>query len=125
MDSGKTYYEWSNLDKQWIALYFTWSDVFLAIKVSESLGGGGGGGSLLRQPRTIKQPNPQQIIKKSLTDKEYKKFINLVCRVNGITVLQLKERKPDRKISLIEITKTIDEVLKPQVRVTQIGNKDI
>ena len=124
MDSGKTYYEWSNLDKQWIALYYTWSDVFLAIKVSESLGGGGG--SLLRQPRTIhKQPNPQQIIKKSLTDKEYKKFINLVCRVNGITVLQLKERKPDRKISLIEITKTIEEVLKPQVRITQIGKKDI
>ena len=124
MESGKTYYKWSNLDKQWIALYYTWSDVFITIKVSESLGGGGG--SLLRQPRTInKQPNPQQIIKKSLTDKEYKKFINLVCRVNGITVLQLKERKPDRKISLIEITKTIEEVLKPQVRVTQIGNKDI
>lgn len=121
MESGKTYYKWSNLNKRWIGTYYTWDDVFIIVKASKALGGGG---TFIGSPG-IKHPNPQQLIKNTLTDKEYKRFINLVCKVNGITFLQLKERKPDRKISLIEIRKTIDEVLKPQVKITQIGKNNI
>jgi hypothetical protein len=64
------------------------------------------------------------IIKKELDSKEYKTFVNLVCKVNGITVYSLKQRKPECKLTLTEINRTIEEVLRPQVKVTYI-HKDI
>jgi hypothetical protein len=118
----KIYFEWSTLDQTWISANYTWEDVAIVTKVGQALGGNPFGG-IPQKPHEYLRPT--EIVKKTLTDKEYKRFVNLVCRVNGITVHSLKERKPDCELTLIEIQRTVEEVLRPQVKVTQIGKQDI
>jgi hypothetical protein len=120
----KIYLRWPEVDSEWIGTLYTWADVAVTKKVEKIFSGGGGGGGLpvifhKQQPQT-----PAQIVKKELDSKEYKTFVNLVCKVNGITVHSLKQRKPECKLTLTEINRTIEEVLRPQVKVTYI-HKDI
>lgn len=118
----KIYFKWSNLFEEWIGAYYTWDDVAITIKVKDALGGNPFAGIPAVSHTYLP---PQEIIKQTLTGKEYKKFVNLVCKVNGITTHQLKERNPECVMTLTEIDRVINEVLKPQVKVTQISRKDI
>jgi hypothetical protein len=112
----KEYFKWSNLNQEWIEVYYTWNDVAITKKVNQALGDPFFG--LPHHP-------PVKIVKKALTKTEYRKFVGLVCRVNGITTNSMKERKPGCELTLIEIRRTIEEVLKPKVTVTSISNHDI
>jgi hypothetical protein len=118
----KIYFEWSMLDQTWISSNYTWDDVAIANKVNQALGGNPFIGI---PPKPHEYLRPAEIVKKSLTGKEYARFVNLVCRVNGITVHALKERNPDCELTLTEIKRTVDDILRPQVKVTQIGKQDI
>jgi len=115
----KEYFKWSNLNQEWIGVYYTWNDVAITKTVDQALGGN----PFIGLPHEYLSPT--EIVKKALTNSEYKKFVNLVCRVNGITVHSLKERNSECELTLIEIRRTIEEVLKPKVKVTRISNRDI
>jgi hypothetical protein len=120
----KIYLKWPEVDSEWIGTLYTWGDVSIIKKVEQILSGGGGGGGGL--PVIFHKKNtPEQVVKKALDPKEYKRFIDLVCKVNGITVHAIKERKSDCKLTLTEIHRTIEEVLRPQVKVTRIYVQDI
>jgi len=119
----KIYFKWSNLNEEWIGAYYTWDDVAITIKVRDALGGVNAN-LTTTGVKHVYLP-PQEIIKQTLTGKEYKKFVNLICKVNGITTHELKERNPECVMTLTEIDRTIEEVLKPQVKLTQISRKDI
>lgn len=122
MSENKIYLEWNQYNDVWSTTLYTWNDVAIALKVGQAFGGSPFGGLPLE--KHIYLP-PQEIVKKTLTGKEYKKFVNLVCKVNGITSQQLKVRNPECIMTLTEIQRTIEEVLKPQVKITQIKIEDI
>jgi hypothetical protein len=113
----KIYFDWSNLEVNWIDVEYIWIDVAITRKVEQAFGGNPFGG--VPGTKHVYLP-PAEVVKKALDKKEYKRFITLVCKVNGITVQSMKERKPECKLTLTEIKRTIEEVLRPQVRVTHI-----
>ena len=118
----KEYFEWSNLYQKWIETLYTWDDVAITRKVDQAFGGNPSLGIPGKPHQYLQAP---QVAKNALTKKEYKKFVSLVCRVNGITTHTLKERNPDCELTVMEISRTLDEVLRPQVKLTNIGKKDI
>lgn len=123
MSDTKQYFSWESLREEWIGARYQWYDVAIVIHVDQILGGGGG--SVVGKPHTYLPP--AEVIKQKLPEKEYKRFITLVCKVNEITFKQIKERreKNQPEVTLLEIQKTIHEVSKPFVSIMKITRVDI
>lgn len=122
MSDTKQYFTWEGLHEEWIGAYYQWYDVAIIIHVNDIIGGGGAA----IQQQHVYLP-PAELIKQKLPEREYKRFITLVCKVNEITFKQMKERreKNQPEVTLIEIQKTIQEVAKPFVSVKRINRVDI
>ncbi len=115
---SKKCFLWSELAEEWIGANYIWSDVCIIIKVKEALAGGGG---------VFVAKTPLEKIKDYLDDTEYKKFIEIVCRINGLTFRDIKERRDSNlpEVTFIEIKKTISSVSRAAVKVTRISREDI
>ena len=115
---SKKFFLWSELAEEWIGAFYIWSDVCIIIKVKEALAGGGG---------LLLHKTPIDKIKDYLDDTEYKKFIEIVCRINGLTFREIKERREKGlpEVTFIEIKKTITTVSRAAVKVIRISREDI
>ena len=120
MSDQKVYLKWNEVNETWSGNLYQWYDVAIIVKVEEALNGGGA-------PLEHTYLAPQEIIKKKLTEDEYKHFIKLVCRVNGIDFNQILERSKEGKpgITIKEISRTINEVAPISVRIKSISRVDI
>lgn len=119
--TDKQCFTWSELGEEWIGAMYPWADVCIMIKAQEAAGGAAG---FFDEPHKYLQP--QEIIKDKLTDKEYKRFVELVYKINGITHKEVKERKEKGEtiITVSEIKTAIEEVTK-SVSVKGIRREDI
>jgi len=84
--------------------HFTWDQVRLIQNVQAALNGGG-----------WSPTNPFERIREKLPEEEVKKFIKVVCEVNGRICTEKKYKHIESKITVNEIKKTIDTVLRVQV----------
>jgi hypothetical protein len=118
MADQKVYLKWNEVNETWSGNLYQWYDVAIIIKVEQALGGA---------PFEHTYLAPQEIIKKKLTKDEYKHFIKLVCRVNGIDINQILERNEEGKpeITIKEIRRTINEIAPISVRIKSISRVDI
>ncbi len=118
--ADKKCFLWSELAEEWIGAYYIWSDVCIAIKVKQALSGGGGGIVLTDQSAVQK-------LKQQLDPVEYKRFIEIVCKVNGLTFRQIKERKENGlpEITMVEIKRAVQSITRPNVTVKRISREDI
>lgn len=62
----------------------------------------------------------KEIFGRNLTKLESKQFISLICKVNGLTIEQVKERV-NSELTLLEVQKTINHVLGTTVTLKSIG----
>ena len=115
---SKKCFLWSELAEEWIGAQYIWSDVCIIIKVKQALAGGGG---------LILHKTPIEKIKDYLDDTEYKRFIEIVCRINGLTFREIKERheKGLPEVTFVEIKKAITSVSRAAVKVIKISREDI
>jgi hypothetical protein len=116
---SKKCFLWSELAEEWIGANYIWSDVCIIIKVKEALSAGGGGVYVAK--------SPLEKIKDYLDDTEYKRFIEIVCHINGLTFRDVKERRDSGhpEVTFIEIKKAITSVSRASVKVTRISREDI
>jgi hypothetical protein len=111
---SKQCFTWSELGEEWIGAMYPWSDVCILIQAA-----GGGGVQVFDLPPHTYIP-PHEVAKDRLTKKEYRRFIELVCNVNGITKA---ERKARRERGEIEVTMTeIQRLYESVSRSVKIGN---
>ena len=113
--STKKCFLWSELGEEWIGSTYIWSDVCIIIAVKQALAGGGGG-MILSDKTAIHK------IKAQLEPERYKRFIEIVCKVNGLTFREIHERKEKDmpEVTLVEIKAAIQSVTQSNVRVKQI-----
>ena len=116
---SKKCFLWSELAEEWIGAQYIWSDVCIIIKVKQALAGAGGG--------LILHKTPIEKIKDYLDDTEYKRFIEIVCRFNGLTFREIKERREKGlpEVTFVEIKKAITSVSRAAVKVIKISREDI
>jgi hypothetical protein len=127
---------WSSIQDQWGSSNYRWIDTYIVIRVAGIIGGGGGGGFSIptnssQNSRVGKvlysDTKTVDVIRKQLSVNEFDLFIKLVCKVNGISIEEIKKRESNNKpiIKIKEIETTIEEVTKPQVTVKMISRCDI
>lgn len=118
--SNKKCFLWSELGEEWIGATYIWSDVCIMIKVKEAFAGGGGG-------IILSDKNAVDKIQKQLDPEEYKRFIAIVCRVNGLTFQEVKSRDEAGlpSVTFKEIKAAIQSVTHASVRIRGIRRTDI
>ncbi len=104
-----------------------WADVFYLIEIGEALGGGfpGFAGPGFGIPHEYKQP--AEFVKSKLRPDQYNIFIKVLCKVNGITIEEIKKRRITNKpeITIIEMDKVMNEVFNPIVKLKRVFRSDI
>jgi hypothetical protein len=116
----KQCFTWSELGEEWIGAMYPWSDVCILIQAA-----GGGGTHIFDLPPHRYLP-PAEVVKDRLTKKEYRRFVELVCNINGITKVERKERRErgEIEVTLSEIQRLYESVGRA-VRVGNISREDI
>jgi hypothetical protein len=101
-------FTWSELGEEWIGALYPWSDVCIIVTAEAAISGGAAG--FFDEPHRYLEP--QAIIKDQLDPKDFKRFIEIVCTINGISTSQTKERKINGLpvVTISEITRAINEV---------------
>lgn len=108
---SKKCFTWAELEDEWILSDYQWSDVCIVQKIG--------------LPGNIDMYD-YRYVKQKLDKKEEKRFIELACKINGITNSQIKERKSKGEaiITVKEIKRTVEDVLK-SVQIISMKREDI
>lgn len=117
---SKQCFTWAEMAEEWDSAEYIWSDVCILIQA----GGGGGAAGFFDSPH--KYIAPADVAKERLSKKQYKRFIEIVCQINGINSKQIKERKErgEIEVTISEITRTYEEIHKAVV-LKKITREDI
>jgi hypothetical protein len=117
---AKKCFTWAEMAEQWMEAHYPWADVCILIQAA-----GGGGSQIFELPPHVYIP-PAPVAKDRLSKKEYRRFIELVCRINGISTKEIKERKErgEVEVTLSEIQRLYEDV-KKSVSIKQIRREDI
>ena len=124
----KVLYKWNDLAINWNNVDQIWADVFYLIEIGEALGGGfagfAGPGFGIK-PHEYKKP--QEWVKSRLNPDQYSIFIKILCKVNGLSIEEVKQRKVTNKpeITITEINRVMDEVFRPMIKLKSIFRNDI
>jgi hypothetical protein len=121
----KILYQWDNLNINWNAVDMNWNDVFYLIEIGEALGGFPWTGPWSGKKHEYLPP--AELVKSKLRPDQYNLFIKILCKVNGIKTEEIKKRRITNlpEITMGEITRTMDEVFIPIVKVKQVFRSDI
>ena len=136
------WYEWGLYHNEWNNTSAGWEVVNIIAAVQDFIQGkgiGNGGGSIggaglplgvgIIDPGVsivhsgkvgFRNISGKEIFGRNLTKLESRQFINLVCKVNGLTIEEVKERI-NSELTLLELQKTIDHVLGTSVTLKSIG----
>lgn len=103
----KRYLLWEEVNITWEQVDMLWEDVSIIIDAFKK--GGSSYGSGLAD--YIKN-NPWDVSKKKLGEERAKKFIKIVCNINGLDYEEVMEIKDKPKINIKHIEKVYQESLK-------------
>jgi hypothetical protein len=127
MSDEKRYLKWNEVDSSWLETFYLWSEVAIIIRAAEALGGGG----FYDGPGTYEHDRKQhelalKLLKQKLSKEEYKQFVRIVCKINGVEMKETKIRKTKGhpEITVKEVSKAFD-IINPKITVNQISRVDI
>ena len=106
----KVYLEWENVDFTWDQLDMLWEDVAIIKVVGELIRRGGGSSAYVRG-------NPWEKTRTELGEEKTKKFIRIVCKVNGLEYEEVVYPNPKIKVTADHIDKVFTEAIKIGVKV--------
>ena len=96
----------------WSSNSYTWNDVSVTTFVADAIGGGSGG--IILTKKSI-----SDVAKKHPT--EFENFVKIVCKVNNLDYVTIKQRKVKPIVLMGEIKRTFEEVIKATVTVKNIA----
>lgn len=106
----KVYLEWENTDFTWDQLDMLWEEVVIIKEVGELIKRGGGAGAYVRG-------NPWEKTREQLGEEKTKKFIRIVCNVNGLEYEDVIDPNPKIKVTAAHIEKVFIEAVKVGVKI--------
>jgi hypothetical protein len=106
----KVFLEWENVFTNWEDLDQVWEDVHILIEVAESIKRGGGLSSYVKG-------NPWDKTRKELGEEKTKKFIKIVCKVNGLEFEDVIDPNPKIQVTVEHLEKTFAESIKIGVKI--------
>jgi len=106
----KVYLEWENTDFTWDHLDMLWEEVAIIKEVGELIRRGGGAGAYVRG-------NPWEKTREQLGEEKTKKFIRIVCNVNGLEYEDVIDPNPKIKVTATHIEKVFIEAVKVGVKI--------
>jgi hypothetical protein len=107
----KHYLNWEEVDYTWGMLNMLWEDVSITREVNDVIKKSGG-----LMSDYIKG-NPWNKLQKEIGIEKVKKFIKIFCRVNNLDYEKVIEPKENIKISVGQMEKVFNDVLKIDVKV--------
>jgi hypothetical protein len=112
----KVYLNWEEVDMLWEQVDMTWEEVFILIEVGDSLRNRGGG-SLIDYIKNNPWDVTKREIEKEVGKEKTKKFIKLVCRVNGLDFEEVTEPNSKVKVTVEQLEKVFNEGIKVGVKI--------
>jgi hypothetical protein len=106
----KVYLEWENTDFTWDQLDMLWEEVAIIKEVGELIRRGGGAGAYVKG-------NPWEKTREQLGEEKTKKFIRIVCNVNGLDYEDVIDPNPKIKVTATHIEKVFTEAVKVGVKI--------
>lgn len=106
----KVYLEWENVNFTWENLDMLWEEVVLIKEVGELINKGGGSGAYVRG-------NPWEKTREQLGEEKTKRFIRVVCKVNGLEYEDVIDPNPKIKVRAEHIEKVFNEAVKVGVKI--------
>jgi len=106
----KVYLEWENTDFTWDQLDMLWEDVAIIKEVGELIRRGGGSSDYVRG-------NPWDKTRRELGEEKTKKFIKIVCRVNGLEYEDVIDPNPKIKVTANHIDRVFNESIKVGIKI--------
>jgi len=106
----KVYLEWENTDFTWDHLDMLWEEVAIIKEVGELIRRGGGAGAYVRG-------NPWEKTREQLGEEKTRKFIRIVCNVNGLDYEDVIDPNPKIKVTATHIEKVFTEAVKVGVKI--------
>ena len=106
----KVYLEWENTDFTWDHLNMLWEEVAIIKEVGELIRRGGGGNAYVKG-------NPWEKTREQLGEEKTKKFIRIVCNVNGLDYEDVIDPNPKIRVTATHIEKVFTEAVKVGVKI--------
>lgn len=101
----------------WRTTEYRWSEVYIVIRVAQTLSSGGGGGVVLSKAKTWDDLE-KKLDKAKFTEKDKKKFLEVLVKVNGLDKTEIRELEDvKKKITIDHIKNTLTKVA-PNVKVS-------
>ena len=115
----KVYLNWEDVNMLWEQVDMTWEEVYILIEVGEGLRkrGGGANGGLMDYIKNNPWDVTKRDIEKEVGKEKTKKFIKLVCRVNGLDFEEVTEPNSKVKVTVDQLEKVFNEGIKVGVKI--------
>jgi hypothetical protein len=106
----KVYLEWENVDFTWDNLDMLWEEVAIIQEVGEVIRRAGGSTAYVKD-------NPWDVTRQQVGEEKTKKFIRIVCKINGLEYEDVIDPNPKIKVTANHIDKVLNEAVKIGVKI--------
>jgi hypothetical protein len=108
--TNKVYLEWENVNFTWDNLDMLWEEVAIIQEVGEVIRRSGGSTAYVKG-------NPWEKTREQLGEEKTKKFIRVVCKVNGLEYDDVIDPNPKIKVTADHIDRVFTEAIKVGVKI--------
>lgn len=114
---GKKFLKWEEITVNWEDLTLLWEDISILLEVAGVIRGGGSGATYKEYVKNNPWDQSKKQLEKELGEEKTKKFIKLICRVNGIDYEEVAEPNNKIKITTEHIEKVFNEAVKVGIKI--------
>lgn len=114
---GKKYLKWEELTVKWEDVDLLWDEVFILLEVIQTIRKGGSGSSMKDYMEKNPWDKTKNKIEKELGEEKTKKFIKLICKVNGLDYEKTIEPNSEIKINTTHLERTLNQAVKVGIKV--------
>jgi hypothetical protein len=115
----KIYLNWEDVNILWEQVDMTWEEVYILQEIGAVIRrrGGGGDGALMDYIKGNPWDVTKKEIEKEVGEEKTKKFIKLVCRINGLDYEEATEPNSKVKVTVEQLEKVFNESIKVGVKI--------
>lgn len=117
ISAGKKFLKWEEINVKWEDLTLLWEDISILLEVAQVFRKGGSGASYKEYVKNNPWDQSKKQLEKELGEEKTKKFIKLICRVNGIDYEKVVEPNNKIKITTDHIEKVFTEAIKVGIKI--------
>ena len=119
IQAGKKYLKWEEVTVKWENVDLLWEEVFILLEVVQALkkrGSGGSGNTMKEYIQNNPWDRTKEILEDELGKEKTKKFIKLICKVNGLDFEKTVEPNRQIKLTANHVTTTLNEGIKVGIK---------